>query len=49
MHQRLRAEITLPGARVPVHCLASLHEGKESIAVFERAPDGSIQEIGAGR
>jgi lariat debranching enzyme len=46
MHERRRAEVTLPGASVPVHCLASMHEGKEAIAVFEQGTDGALREIG---
>lgn len=46
MHLRHRAEVVLRGARVEVQCLASLHEGEEAIAVFERGIDGSLREIG---
>jgi hypothetical protein len=45
MHERRRVEIRAGAARVPVACLASLHEGKEGIAVFERGEDGALREL----
>lgn len=48
MHERRRAEIVAGGARVLVHCLASMHEGREAVAVFERAADGVLREIAGG-
>lgn len=45
MHHRQRAEITVGEGRVTVCCLASMHEGPEAIAVFERLADGSLREI----
>jgi lariat debranching enzyme len=47
MHERRRAAIALPGMQAEVCCLASLHEGREAIALFERTTDGSLREIGA--
>jgi lariat debranching enzyme len=46
MHERRRAEIAVGSTRIPVFCLASLHEGKEAIAVFEQRDDRGLREIG---
>lgn len=45
MHERRRASVAIGAARVPVLCLASMHEGRDAIAVFERGADGSLEEI----
>ena len=46
MHRRHAGEIALGEARIPVRCLASVHQGNEAIAVFERTGEGALREIG---